>query len=236
MDEESEKINSLIQSLHHPDKKAAREAVEALISLANTAPEIAVELRSALDRAPAEQRWPIAYVLAQISPLSAPCLEALKAALDISDSDIRWAVALLLVRVAKKSDPGIVAHLVDLLKSGRPTQRRMAVYCLRDIGAQDPLSRRGLLDALCDPDPLVRVAVVTSLKARPEIGREALDHLLRLFAVDPDSRVRASVAFALAYLGGATDKILGALKDASEGPDLRLNKAARAALALLEKK
>ena len=236
MPEEPEKIAALIKSLNHRDKKVIRQAADGLISMAGAMPQVVESLRAVLEKSPVEKRWPIAYVLAHVSPLSTPCLDVLMDALDIGDPDIRWAVALLLVRLAKKSAPGVITHLVDLVKSGRPTQRRMAVYCLRDIGAQDPLSRQALLDALSDPDPLVRVATVTSLKALPEIGRDALGRLLQLVSKDADSRVRASAAFALAHLGAPTDEVLQTLKDASRSPDPNLIKAARAALALLEKR
>lgn len=236
MDEESEKIAALIKSLSHPDKKVIREGADALISIAAFTPQLAERLRRLLDEAPVEKRWPIAYVLAHIAPLSASCLDVLKDTLESSDPDIRWAAALLLVRLAKNSSPDVVVHLAALVNSGRPTQRRMAVYCLRDIGAQDSASRRALLDAMGDPEPLVRVAAVTSLKALPEIGAAALDRLLRLFLADPDSRVRVSAALSLGHLAAPTEEIRAVLKDASLDPDSRLSKAARVALALLEKK
>jgi len=232
MDGDSAQLDLLIKSLDQPDKKALREGVEALISMASSTPEVADRLRALLCRAPAEKRWPIAYVLAQISPLSTECLDALKGALGENDPDIRWAVALLLVRLAKKSDSGVAAHLIDLLDSGKPTQRRMAVYCLRDIGTED-LLRAALQHALGDSEPLVRVAAVTSLKAFPETGRAATDQLLRLVSSDPDSRVRASAALALAHLSPPTEKVSRALNDAARSSDSKLAKAARAALAIL---
>lgn len=235
MDEESVKLDLLIQALDQPDKKAVRESVEVLISMMHREPEVAARLSAALDAAPAEKRWPIAYVLAHVSPLSTPCVDALKGALGLSDPDIRWAVALLLVRLAKKPEPAVAAHLIELLHSGSPTQRRMAVYCLRDIGAEDLLSS-ALQHALADSDPLVRVASATSLKAFPEIGRAAMDQLLRLVAEDLDSRVRASAVLALAHLGAPTTKILATLNDAIQSPDTKLAKAARAALEILEKR
>ena len=235
MDEESAKLALLIRALDQPDKKAVREAVDALIPMAKSAPEVAARLNAALEAAPAEKRWPIAYVLAHVSPLSTPCVDALEDALDISDPDIRWAVALLLVGLAKKPEPAVAAHLVDLLDSGSPTQRRMAIYCLRDIGAED-LLRVALQHALDDPDPLVRVAAVTSLKTFPKIGREVADELLRFVSEDLDSRVRASAALALAHVGAPTERILRTLEDAIRSPDAKLAKAARAALSVLEQK
>jgi hypothetical protein len=236
MDEESVKLDLLIQALDQPDKKAVREAVEALIPMAKEVRDVAARLYAALDAAPAEKRWPIAYVLAHVSPLSTPCVDALKGALGLSDPDIRWAVALLLVRLAKKPEPAIAAHLIELLHSGSPTQRRMAVYCLRDIGAQDTGVGRALIDALGDGDVLVRVAVITSLKVMPQIGGAALDLLLRMFAEDADLRVRASAALALARLGAGRSDVRAALDDATRSNDPILSKAARAALKILEKR
>jgi HEAT repeat protein len=235
MDEESAKLSLLIQALDQPDKKAVREAVETLIPMATGVRDVAARLCAALDAAPAEKRWPIAYVLAHVSPLSTSCVDALKGALGLSDPDIRWAVVLLLVRLAKKPEPAVAAHLIELLHSGSPTQRRMAVYCLRDIGVEESL-RVALQYALADSDPLVRVAAVTSLKAFPGIGGDVADQLLRLVAKDLDSRVRASAALALAHVGAPSKKILATLNDAIQSPDTKLAKAARAALALLEQK
>lgn len=235
MKEESEKIASLIESLNHPNKKVIRQAAETLISMALYLPQLTERLNRLLIDTPEERRWPIAYVLAHISPPSSSCLNVLKETLDSGDPDIRWAVGLLLVRLGK-ANRGIVTHLLDLLKTGTPTQRRMAVYCLRDIDLKDTCSLQALLESLRDPEPLVRVAAVTSLKLRPEIGKDGLDSLLRLFLEDPDSRVRYTAALALAQLGAPTDEIRAALKDASRSEDPQLKKAANAALDLLQKK
>lgn len=232
-----ERLEAFFASLEQADKKALRRGVEALIAAAPNAPQVVAELRAALNRAPAEKRWPIAYVLAHISsPLSPPCLEALSSALEMADPDIRWAVALLLVDLGKKSASGIAAHLVDLVGKGNPAQRRMAVYCLRDIRADDPAHGNAVQNALQDLDPLVRVAALTSLKAFPTIGGNATDRLINLVASDADSRVRSSAALALAHLGPPTENVSRALNDATRSSDSKLAKAARAALELLNKK
>jgi HEAT repeat protein len=235
MDHPDTSFAAFVESLSSSDKKTIRAAVDALIPVALQQPAIIERLHGLLNETPAEKRWPIAYVLAHVSPLSTPCVDALKGALGLNDPDIRWAVALLLVRLAKKPEPAVAAHLIELLHSGSPTQRRMAVYCLRDIGAEESL-RVALQHALADSDPLVRVAAVTSLKAFPGIGGDVADQLLRLVAEDLDSRVRASAALALAHVGAPSKKILAALNDAIQSPDTKLAKAARAALEILGKR
>jgi HEAT repeat protein len=235
MKEDSEQIASLISSLSHPDKKVIRQAADSLISMALHRPELTRRLSDLLGEAPKESRWPIAYVLAHVSPPSSACLHVLRETLDSKDPDIRWAVGLLLVRLGK-SHAGVVTLMLDLLKTGSPTQRRMAIYCLRDVSLKDTAFHQALLESLRDPDPLVRVAAVTSLKFLPEIGKDGLDFLLHLFLADPDPRVRRTAALSLAQLGAPSDEARAALKDASRGADLQLKKAAEAALDLLEKK
>ncbi|MBI3000927.1 MAG: HEAT repeat domain-containing protein [Deltaproteobacteria bacterium] len=232
--EDTQKIDLLIESLRHPEKKVIRQAAERLIAMAPQVPELASKLNRLLTITPNQYRWPIAYVLAQISAPSPPCLEVLKETLGSGDSDIRWAAAVLLVRLGN-ADKGVTASLRDLLRTGTPTQRRMAVYCLRDID-QDEASLEALLESLHDPDPLVRVAAVTSLKVHSRIGKERLDLLLRLFQEDPDPRVRRSAALALARLGPFSDEIRLALNKAALSQDPYLRKAAQAALDLLQKK
>jgi len=235
MKEDSEQIASLISSLNHPDKKVIRQAADSLISMALHRPEVIQRLNDLLSEAPEGSRWPIAYVLAQIGSPSSACLHVLKEALDTRDPDIRWAVGLLLVRLGK-SHVDVVALMLDLLKTGTATQRRMALYCLRDVGPEDKSFQQALLESLRDADPLVRVAAVTSLKFLPKIGKDGLDFLLHLFLSDPDSRVRRTAALSLAQLGAPSEEIRAALKDASRSDDPQLKKAATAALDLVEKK
>lgn len=235
MDDESEKIARLIESLYHADKKVIREAAQSLISMAPELPRLTERLDRLLHDTSPEKRWPIAYVLAQISPPSPLCLDVLKETLDHKDPDLRWAVALLFVRLGKNDD-GVPASLLDLLKTGTPTQRRMALYSLRDMDLKDMASLEGMLESLRDPDPLVRVAAVTSLKARREVGKDGLDCLLELFLKDPDPRVRHTAAITLAQLGAPSQEIRTALQNASQSQDPQLRRAASAALDLLQKK
>jgi len=235
MEEESERIASLIQSLSHPDKKVTRDAADALISIAPDFPQLAEQLNRLIAETPAESRWPIAYVLGHISPASPSCLPLLTETLGSKDPDIRWAAARLLIRLGK-GEHGIDALLIELLKSGSSTQRRMAAYCLRDLDLKDRPSLQALMESLRDPDPLVRVATVAGLKIRSDIGKDGLDYLLDLFLRDSDPRVRHTTALALAQLGAPSREIRQALEEASRSDEPQLKKAAVAALSLLQKK
>jgi HEAT repeat protein len=235
MEEESKRIFGLIHALNQSDKKALRQAVDALIATAPGLPRLAPELERRLADKPGADSWPLAYVLAHLSSPSSLCLKVLGETLGIADPDIRWAVAVLLIRQARQ-EPGIVKLLFDLVKSGLPTQRRMALYCLRDIAPDDRALLRTLLESLDDADPLVRVAAASSLKNRADLEPNGVNRLLDLFLRDPDARARRTAALVLGQLGAPTAEVRAALADASASPDPQLKKAALAALALLTKK
>ena len=235
MAEESDRIAELLRALAHPDKKTVRQAVDALVALAPAKPDLPAIMQAAMARAPAPARWPIAYALAQMAPPSEACCEALESALDAPDPDIRWAIVVLLARLGRERDSAVASRLAALAKSGSATQRRMAVYTLRDIGPGDAQSERAVRAALADAEPLVRVAALTSLKTFPEVGRAAVGEILKLLEHDPDARVRATAAMALAQTGETTAEIRAALENAARREDATVAKAASAALERLKK-
>jgi HEAT repeat protein len=230
-----DKIAALIADLDHPDKPRIRAAVDTLIPLAAAAPALADELSRLLDDSRGKHRWPAAYILAHLPHPSPRVFNILINALDHSDADIRWAVMLLLVRLAK-TDGEIVRLLFELRETGTPTQRRMALYCIRDLNLTDAASLQALLDSLRDDDPTVRVAAVTSLKGglgRDSGGRKML---YDIFVNDPDLRVRNAAAVTLAQLGSPSEEFLAALKEAEASEHAQLKKAASAALSIIKKR
>jgi len=236
MAEDANTIATLIQSLADSDKKIIRQSVDALVELAQRAPEVHGAVAAAMAAVVTDKRWPMAYVLAQIAPVDDACFVALKDGLDRSDPDIRWAVVVLLVRLSKQSGGNIVERLIALAESGTAMQRRMAVYALRDIGGNDAALQRAVRAALDDADALVRVAALTSLKSFPQLARAVVSEVGRMLENDNDRRVRATAAMALAQSGVESEAIRRALEAAARGPDATVTKAARAALEKLEKK
>ncbi len=189
----NQRVAPLLDALAQTDKAVVRRAVEELVALAADEPEVAEVLAQRLREAP---RWPVAYALGQITRPSAPCLEMLAWGLGSGDQDLRWATQLLLTDLGKRY-PEVGAHLEGLLSDGSATQRRMTVYCLRDIAAAGAGLPAAVLRAITDPEPLVRVAVVTTLAKESGIGPEGLEALGKAAADDPDVRVRNAAAFAL---------------------------------------
>lgn len=195
-------IASLIESLAHSDRAVVRTAIDSLVTIGHERPEVRESLNRLLQEVASEKRWPVAYTLGQLSQPSSSCLDTLMEALGSEDPDIRWATLQLLIRLGK-NDKRIPPIVSDLLNSGSPTQRRMAVYCLRDLGLED---RSVQLQCLGDTDPLVRVAAVTALSKQSQLSEDVLSVLVRLNSNDTDSRVRNAAGFVLERLGISPDK------------------------------
>jgi HEAT repeat protein len=228
-------IATLLADLEKPDKRALRQAVDALIRIAADDPQVGKALGELLTDSNRKNRWPIAYVLASLPSPAQSSIEVLIETLDHRDPDIRWAIALLLIRLAKKERP-ILKLLIELATRGTTNQRRMAIYSLRDVGLSDDESVQALVNSLCDPDPTVRVAAVTSLKTQSRLSETGRNELLERFSQDKDPRVRYSAAVTLAYLGVSSEEFLNALTKASAGGNADLKKAAITALNILKNK
>jgi HEAT repeat protein len=227
------KIAASIADLNHTEKSKIRAAVDALIPLAASSQELRETLHQLILDPQGRNPWSAAYVLAHCPRPDPKIIQTLLDGLDHREADIRWAIALLLIHLAK-SEPEIVKSLFDLCVSGTSAQKRMAVYCIRDLRLADKNSLEVLLKLLEETDPTVRVAAVISLKVRLDLDARGRETLLRLFLDDPDFRVRAAAAVILAKLGSPSNAFLNALRQAEGGDNPQLVKAAATALALLQ--
>ena len=229
-------IAELIGKLAHDDKPTLRAAVDALIPLAA---EISIVretlMRGLLEAERGTKRWPIAYVLGHLPQAPEPVIRSLLDALDHRDADIRWAIALLLVRIAKLA-PERVNELIDLCATGTANQKRMALYCLRDLMLSDPQSLAALLRALVDVDSTVRVAAAIALKSRSDLDPSGRNFLLQSYLNDSEIKVRNAAAIALADLGETSTEFLAALQQAVVGEDEQVRKTAMKALDLIKKR
>jgi HEAT repeat protein len=235
MDRGDDKIATLMADLEKLDKPTLRKAVDALISIAADDPRIASTLSELLNNPGRKNRWPIAYILASLPSPNQSSIQVLTETLDHRDPDIRWAVALILIRLAK-TDRQVLDLLIELAAKGTANQRRMAIYSLREVGLSDNESVQTLLNSLYDPDPMVRVATVTSLKTHSELSERGKSQLLELFLRDSDPRVRNTVVITLAYLGTPSEEFLSELTKATASENSQLKKAATAAFSILKKR
>ncbi len=235
MKNEAGRYAALIATLDDLDKAKIRAAVDELTMLGSGSAAVKTILEQRLASAQPKNLWALAYVLAQLSQPSSAVLRALEDALDHDDSEVRWAIALLLTKLAR-SDARISERLVDLCASGTPTQRRMTLYCMRELRLDDGRRRELVFRALNDTVPLVRVAAVITLKAMSHVDDNGKQALLDLFLNDPDVRVRNVAAITLAALGSPSERFLTALREASDSAHPQIKKAAFAALSLLNDK
>ena len=175
-------IAALIAALDHPDKPTIRAAVDKLIALAETSETVRQALHDRLSEADHRNYWPVAYVLGHQAQPSGVVIRTLLDALDHREPDIRWANGLLLVRIAQQVG-AVVTLLTELCATGSANQKRMALYCLRDLALNDDQSRAAMLQSLEDQEPTVRVAAATSLKVRTDVDAAVRQKLLAdLFA------------------------------------------------------
>lgn len=227
-------IADLIVALDNPDKPTIRAAVDKLITLADGSEETREALNQRLSKPGHRNYWPVAYVLGHQPFPSAVAIRTLLDALDHREPDIRWANGLLLVRIAREQS-AVVALLIELSASGSANQKRMALYCLRDLALNDDQSRGAMVQALNDPEPSVRVAAVTSLKVRTDVDATVKQQLLEIYLQDSDDRVRNVVAVTLASLGTPDGEFTRALNQASTSGNSQIKKSADAALKILQK-
>jgi hypothetical protein len=235
MEFDRSRTDALIADLDHHDKPTIRTAVDQLIRLANEFPQLREILYRRLTEAGHRNYWPVAYVLGHLPQPSASVLEVLIETLDHHEPDIRWAIALLLTTIAKVDKP-MVERLMRLVASGSANQKRMALYCIRDLTLSDAASRSTLLGALGDADATVRVAAAICLRLRSDLDTYGKQTLFKIYAGDAEAKVRHTAAIALAHLGNATPEFLTALRKNSESDDRETRKAALAALDLLKKR
>ena len=230
---ETDRLSALIGDLDNPDKPTLRKAVDQLIVVAAEAPQIRATLERRLNETGHRNYWPVAYVLGNLPQPSAAALRTLINTLNHHEPDIRWACALLMISIARR-EPGVIALLIELCRNGTANQKRMALYCLRDLALTDGDSLNAMLDSLSDSDVTVRVAAVTSLKTRA--GERVRAALLNSYLNDEEIKVRNAAAVTLAQVGPPSAEFSAALQRAINSGEGQARKVATIALELLGKK
>jgi HEAT repeat protein len=219
----------VLDALGHERKAVQRQAAQVLSLWSRTTPDVASQLRGLLRAGTLRHRFGAAFALAKLGPDPAT-LPVLLETLGEADGDMRWAAAGLVVELAR-GRPELRGALASLAASGTPGQRKMAVYCLRDLGGDAPELEEILAANLEHDDAGVRLAALAGL-GRLFAGREsALRTVLRVAHGDADDGVRRA---AVSQLGGfpaaggdpEAEKVLAA---AEESGDEGLRRAATAA-------
>jgi len=227
-------LDSLIRCLGANRKIIQRRSAETLAVIAPAHPQIVEAVRSALAHPDSRMRWGSAYTLGLIhDALDLRAMPALLEALASSDGDIRWAAAELVVRLGKSDPKAVGNRLLTLSREGNLNARKMALYCLRDIGG-NPEELLAAAAACCaDNHSLLKMAAL-SLISHLNGGESAAELALRLLASDPDDGVRRCAAVALGHIANRSSLVIEALRSAANNnDDVYMMRAANAALARL---
>jgi hypothetical protein len=137
-----------------------------------------------------------------------------------------------LVVSAIRHEPALAALVPPLVGAASPLQRKMALYCLRDLAATVPVDGTGIAQALRDGDSAVRMAAMAAALAVLPRTADLADRIAGLLD-DGEPGVRRVAAVTLGRLGVATPAVTGRLDAATSSDDATLAKTARDALSRL---
>jgi HEAT repeat protein len=220
--------------LGHSRKTVQRGAAAQLARFAQLQPEIIVGLTARLADPEPRVRWTAAFTLSQLDLTEPTSLPVLIENLGHQESDLRWAAATAVVRLAAQH-PRVVEELLRLASTGNVVQKRMALYCLRDLGQTTPAAQTVYFTSLSDPDPLVRLGGLSCLGKLKLASSAARESLLRMLDADSDLGVRRATAVTLGQLDDHAPEVLDALARIVQSNDTALRKAATGALEKLQK-
>ncbi|HVA41469.1 MAG TPA: HEAT repeat domain-containing protein [Candidatus Binataceae bacterium] len=229
-------VHALARCVGAESKAVSRRAAEAAALAAAHDPRIAPAIRAMLEESTPRARFGAAYALGLIggAEFDLRAADALYEALGEADGDVRWAAHELILRLGREHPLQVRAGLLALARDGREDNgdaRKMALYCLRDLGPES----RAVLDAAraasTAADMHVRLASLAILARLPAYRGEAAAIAIRMLETDPKPGVRRAAAAALGLIGESSPRILEVLgRAADRETDSGLARAAGAAL------
>ena len=230
-------MDALIQCLCANRKVIQRRAAEALAACVIHNTHIVEKLRAMLSHHDPRARWGAAYALGLFNLEDALDLRAMPSlfeALSSNDGDIRWAAAELVIRLGRKNRDAVSAQLIALAGDGNLNARKMALYCLRDVGGPREELLAVAENACSDHHSLLKMAALSLIPRIDDPGDRAAALAIRLLEDDPDGGVRRCAAVALGHIGNRSPQVTEALTRAmkAEG-DVYMKRAAEGALTRL---
>jgi HEAT repeat protein len=233
-------LDALIGCVGAAQKTVQRRAIDALALVAESGDARVVErLRKTIRGDDRRMRWGSAYALGQIgaSAFAMHVADALCEALSDDDGDIRWAAANLIVRLGREFPAEIRERLIALGTDTDRNARKMALYCIRDLGIRGAELIAVIERAVRDPDIHVRLAALAVLTGLVDTSDAATRLALAFLESDTDAGVRRAAAVALGNLHNSSPRAAAALRAAAaDESDTSLARAARGALDRLEKR
>jgi HEAT repeat protein len=226
---EPEEFAALVDCLAESNRLLQRRAAETLARLGENDDRVVGELRALLKAQREEVRWVAAFALSRMRVLPADGIEILIEALGRDDSDLRWAAATMLTELAAREGDRVISRLVGVLRAGALEQRKMALYCLRDIGVSDPAVREAAEQALRESKTELRLAALSVLSRLFGDLPETQQRVVALLR-DHDSRMRRAAAASFGQMSSVSEEVVEALRDAQHSDDPGLRRAAERAL------
>ncbi len=241
-------MRNLLACLGHTTKKIQRGAATVLTRFASRQPEIIEALTYRLTDPNPRLRWTAAFTLSQLDlPSPSPqrvnvssnqtllldtstLLPVLIENLGHQESDLRWAAATAVLQLAQRCSQDVAHAMIRLVHTGNAVQRRMALYCLRDLKQTDQAAQEAYLTSLNDADPMVRLGGLSCLGKLRLTSRAIREAILRLLEHDPDMGVRRSAAMTCGQIGDTDTHIVEALQRTVQSADTSLRKASTGAL------
>jgi hypothetical protein len=214
-------LEALRDCLADQRKPVQRRAAETFAALSARGVQVEYLLRNVLTVRDLRARWGAAYALSLLQRLQFEALPTLFEVVALDDGDLRWAASELIKQLAAVDRERVVAAL--LVARAIPVQRKMALYCLRDLGVAE--SSDIALAALTDPHLETRLAAVALLA---KVHRDPSSAARRIAALvdDADPRMQRVAAATLGNLGISLPEVLAALDRAEASSDDSLRRAA----------
>jgi len=226
-------MDALRTLLADPARRVQRRAAEVLAALAATSEVAGAVIQGELDSSNPAARWGAAFAQAA---LGCPSLTAAMVWIDglgSPDSDLRWAAHALIVRHLSSVDGQAVDGLLRAAAGpSDPQRRKMALYCLRDLGLEGGDICRLCAVALDACEIEVRLAALSAYPRVVACRAEAADLVAR-YVTDPDPRMCRAAAVALGKIGLRTVTGDAVLQAAARSSDAGLRRASAAALQML---
>jgi HEAT repeat protein len=217
-------VGPLVECVATDEKILQRRAAEVLARVEDRA--AVREALLALLRDTSEEQWGAAFALSLVSgpirEMLPVCIEAFRH----DDRDRRWAAAELAVALGRQES--IAAELRSAVEHGDPQQRKMTLYCVRDLGLDDPDTMGVVVTALRDAEPGVRLAALATLRTCGG-STPAAEAIARVLDGDGDAGVRRAAAVTLGAFPDAA-AARAALVRAAEGGDADVQRVARGVL------
>lgn len=220
-----ENLQAVVELLSAGRKSIRRRAAGALTAGLNAGLGEAA-LGSALRAPSATTRWGAVFASAEAGRTDDVTYAGALEALASEDGDVRWAAAEIVRRLSLTVD-GRGERLAALVSAKSANARKMALYCLRDLGRIDESM---LVKALKDEVVFVRLAALAAASRLGSSGPALRAQIVSLLAEDEEPGVQRAAAAVLGPLAGDDKDAVAALQLASQNADVSLARAARGAL------